>query len=176
MQTRFFDDIESSEPCGLVIFDRDGTLIENLKGLKNLLEIRWKNGVLELLKELHAEKYLIAIATNQGAVEEGLLTLNHVDAIHDQIILDAKEAGARIWAIAYCPHGKNLTGLICDCRKPKAGMLDELIGQLGHPELPTFFIGDSDSDRLAAINSKYGIKYLSVETLYDGVDMKKDWF
>jgi len=176
MQKKIFNQLVSVEPKGLVIFDRDGTLIENIKGLKNVSEIKWKPGALDFLKELTDHKYVIAIATNQGAVEEGLVTQEEVEEIHNRIALDIYEAGSQIWAISYCPHGKDLSGLSCECRKPSPGLLDELVSNFGYRNLPVYFIGDSDSDRLASINSSYRIDYLDVAQLYDATSGATDWF
>ena len=176
MQKKIFHQLDLVEPAGLVIFDRDGTLIENIKGLKNVSDIEWKVGMLSFLKKLTDHKYVIAVATNQGAVEEGLVTLAEVEAIHNRIVLDIHEAGSQIWAIAYCPHSKNLSGLSCACRKPSPGLLDELVSSFGNQKLPTYFIGDSDSDRLAALNSSYHINYFDVEKLYDDSSAATDWF
>jgi D-glycero-D-manno-heptose 1,7-bisphosphate phosphatase len=176
MNISVYSNVQGNPPAGLIIFDRDGTLIENIKGLRRVSEIVWKPRRLSFLKELTELNFTIAIVTNQGAVEEGLITEEELQVVHKKMASDIHEAGGRLWSIAYCPHGKNLSGINCKCRKPQPGMLDELVGKLGIPELPKFFIGDNESDRLAALNSKYSIKYLDIESLHDGLVMKKDWF
>ena len=52
--------------------------------------------------------------------------------------------------IRYCPHHPEGTvpelSIVCDCRKPKTGMLTSLIEQW-HPDLSrSFMLGDSDKD------------------------------
>jgi D-glycero-D-manno-heptose 1,7-bisphosphate phosphatase len=176
MKKRVFYSIEKFDPSGLVILDRDGTLIENIKGLNEVSKIVWKPGVLDFLKELSVRKFVIAIATNQGAVEEGLLSLAQVEEIHEKIVADAKENGSTIWAIAYCPHSKFVSGQVCSCRKPKSGMLDELVSDFGREKLPRVFIGDSETDRLAALNSRKNIDYAMIEEFLDPASSARERF
>lgn len=176
MKKRVFYSIEQLEPSGLVILDRDGTLIENMKGLSEVSKIVWKPGVLDFLKKLTDRKFVIAIATNQGAVEEGLVTLAQVEEIHEKIVADAKENGSTIWAITYCPHSKFASGQVCSCRKPKPGMLDELVSDFGNEKLPRVFIGDSETDRLAALNSGKYINYEMIEELLDAASAARERF
>jgi D-glycero-D-manno-heptose 1,7-bisphosphate phosphatase len=167
---------ENSSSAGLVIFDRDGTLIEDIKGLRTVSEIVWKPGRLNLLKELTELNYTIAIATNQGAVEEGLVSENELQTVHNKIALDIHEAGGRLWSIAYCPHGKKLSGVNCTCRKPKPGMLDMLFTKYEYKNSPIFFVGDSETDRLAAQFSMNDISYLDASILFQSVTTVSDWF
>lgn len=167
---------EKLPPAGLVIFDRDGTLIENIKGLKDVSDIEWKPGRLRLIKELTELNYTIAIATNQGAVEEGLITEDELEKVHNRIVLDIYEIGGRIWSIAYCPHGKNLSGINCLCRKPKPGMLDKLLLKYKNENLPAFFVGDSQTDLLAAQSSKHNINYLDANQIFHSSRPIREWF
>ena len=162
-------------PAGLVIFDRDGTLIENIKGLKSVSDIVWKPGRLSLIKELTDVNYAIAIATNQGAVEEGLISEGELERVHNKIASDIYETGGQIWAIAYCPHGKNQSGMNCPCRKPKPGMLDKLISNFMAENLPLFYIGDSETDMLAAQSSKNNINYLDANQIFESSRLARDW-
>lgn len=176
MRKRVFNSFALFEPSGLVIFDRDGTLVENIKGMSRVSDIRWKPGILDFLRVLTDKKYVIAIATNQGAVEEGLVTLTQVEEIHEKIVADAKESGSMIWAITYCAHSKLSSGQVCSCRKPKSGMLEELISDFGNEKLPKVFVGDSETDRKAALNSKLQIDYAMIEDFLDPASSARERF
>lgn len=176
MNISVYSEVQDSPPAGLIIFDRDGTLIENIKGLRNIAEIVWKPRRLSLLKKLTELNFTIAIATNQGAVEEGLITKVELLAVHKKIAFDIHEAGGKLWAIAYCPHGKYLSGANCTCRKPQPGMLDMLSLKYMHKNSPRFFIGDSETDRMAAQNSASNVIYLDSNTLFESNDPISDWF
>jgi D-glycero-D-manno-heptose 1,7-bisphosphate phosphatase len=176
MRKRVFNSLALFEPSGLVIFDRDGTLIENIKGLSRLSDVLWKQGILDCLKELTDRKYVIAVSTNQGAIEEGLVTVTQVEEIHEKIVADAEKSGSTIWAIAYCPHSKFLSGQFCSCRKPKSGMLEELISDFGNEKIPKVFIGDSETDRLAALNSRTQIAFMTIEEFLDPTSAARQGF
>jgi len=135
---------------GLAIFDRDGTLIENIKGLSKTENVKWLPGRIEVLRELSKKGFTIAIATNQGAVEEGLISESKLVNLHDDIVRQARENGIVIWSTIYCPHSKELTGKTCFCRKPKPGMIVKLIKEYGIQESHKALFGDSDTDIQAA--------------------------
>ena len=142
---------------GLAIFDRDGTLIENVKGLSKTENVKWLPGRLEVLQELSKKGFTIAIATNQGAVEEGLISESKLVKIHDYIVGQAEENGINIWSTIYCPHSKELTGKTCLCRKPKPGMIVKLIKEYGVQHSCKALFGDSDTDIQAAKSSGHAL-------------------
>jgi D-glycero-D-manno-heptose 1,7-bisphosphate phosphatase len=176
MNISVYSDDQDNQHAGLVIFDRDGTLIENIKGLRKVSEIVWKPRRLSLLKELTELKYTLAIATNQGAVEEGLISEDELQIVHNEIASDIYEAGGQLWSIAYCPHGRNLSGANCTCRKPQPGMLDMLSSKYMHKNSPIFFVGDSETDRLAAQFSASDIIYLDSNMLFESNEPISDRF
>ena len=81
---QYFEPTANSE--GLVIFDRDGTLIEDFKGLSSVEMIKWLPGRISTLKKLSSLGYTIAISTNQGALEEGLITMENLLEVHRNIV------------------------------------------------------------------------------------------
>jgi D-glycero-D-manno-heptose 1,7-bisphosphate phosphatase len=50
-------------------------------------------------------------------------------------------------AIQLCPHA---LGVACECRKPRPGMLQRIMGYYGIGPGATVFVGDNESDRAAA--------------------------
>jgi len=148
---------------GLVIFDRDGTLIENVKGLSRNFSIKWLPDRLETLKFLTERNFTIAVATNQGAIEEGIVSEPEVISVNREIVCQSAAKEADIWAIVFCPHGKNLNGLSCICRKPKPGMLIELVKLSGFKDSkPVVFFGDQATDLIAAQEANIGIEGILV--------------
>ena len=65
----------------------------------------------------------------------------------ETVIADTAEAGGKITAIYYCPHGW-CDG--CDCRKPSPGMLHQAQQDFVLDLSRTIFIGDDDRDGEAA--------------------------
>lgn len=147
----------------LYIFDKDGTLISmrrNMLGLRRPViraeDQKPKDGIVEKLNELRAAGHKIAIASNQRAISQGLITMEQAEALME----DAAEklGGLDSWRI--CPFDVHANRLIRGkpnpyrrengCRKPKPGMLLDLMADLGYQPEDTFMIGDSWRDRKAA--------------------------
>ena len=73
-----------------------------------------------------------------------------VATLHDWLRRDLAEIGARIDDIRYCPHHPE--GVVaaysgdCDCRKPRPGMLEDLIAHWQVERSGSFILGDSPRD------------------------------
>ncbi len=128
----------------LVILDRDGVINRTIDGYL-LKPDHWEPlpGSLEAIARLHHAGYAVAVATNQAALSRGLFDMAMVNAIHQRMTRLAEAAGGRIDAIAICPHNPEKA---CACRKPRPGMLLELMDRFGVTTADTVFIGDSLSD------------------------------
>jgi D-glycero-D-manno-heptose 1,7-bisphosphate phosphatase len=150
------------DTTGLIIFDRDGTLIENIKGLSNPELVKWLPERIDTLKELTRLGYTLAIATNQGAVEEGIISDRDLLNLHNSLVSEALNTDIVFWSIVYCPHGRNLTGRFCQCRKPRPGMIDKLFKEFRKPNLKTALFGDNESDIQSAISSGLPIEAFQV--------------
>ena len=103
-------------------------------------------GSLEAIARLHHAGYCIGIATNQAPVSRGLYDMSMLNAIHQRMCRLVENAGGRIDAIAICPHSPEQQ---CGCRKPKPGMLLELMARFGAAPEVTTMIGDTPADLLA---------------------------
>ncbi len=148
-----------------VILDRDGTLNEPVwnektKELDSPLhpeELKLVSGVVSALKELKKMGYLLFVATNQPAAAKGKATLRDLYAINRELRETLKKEGVELQWIFMCPHhpigcaeveSQNLVG-DCDCRKPKAGMLECAIEKYGLDRGRSFMVGDAAKDVLA---------------------------
>jgi D-glycero-D-manno-heptose 1,7-bisphosphate phosphatase len=148
---------------GLFIFDKDGTLIglkRNAVGIPRAVICPEDQvllpGVYEKLAELRAGGHRIAIASNQRAISQGLITLEQAEALMENAI--EKLGGVDAWRI--CPfdaHARlrirgqpNPYRLENTCRKPQPGMLIDLMDELGYSPEDSYMVGDSWRDRRAA--------------------------
>lgn len=89
----------------------------------------------------------LAVATNQSAVGRGWLSVAGLAAIHARLLDEAERAGARIEAIAWCPHAPDAG---CACRKPAPGLLLRLARCLRFDPAQALFVGDQLRDLDAA--------------------------
>jgi len=140
-------------PPSLVIFDRDGTLIEDTGFPVDPEKIRWQIGALEAIVWLRSQGVFVAVATNQSGVARGFFTLEQVHAFHTAMDSQIKATGGRIDAYAICPHlpnGKVVQYAVsCDCRKPKPGLVKQLLAQFQVEPQGAIMIGDRETDILA---------------------------
>ena len=133
----------------LVILDREGVINKTVDGY--VLEPRqWEPlpGSLDAIARLHHGGYNVAVATNQAALSRGLFDMAMLNAIHQRMCRLAEAAGGAIDAIAICPHSPEQD---CRCRKPKPGMLLELIERFGAIPADTTMVGDMPADIQAGL-------------------------
>lgn len=144
-----------------VIFDRDGVLnvrMPRAEYVRSWKDWRWRDGALEALAKFAQAGWRVAIVTNQAGIARGAMTEDNIAAIHAQMKREVSEAGGRIDAIYYCPHGWDEG---CSCRKPKPGMLFQAQRDLDLDLSRITFIGDDERDGQAA--EAAGCRYVSVE-------------
>jgi D-glycero-D-manno-heptose 1,7-bisphosphate phosphatase len=130
-----------------VLFDRDGTLIENVPFLHDPARIVWRPGVVEALQRLQAAGFRLAIITNQQGLGLGYFNMDQLIAVHQQMLRHLGKAGVGIEKIYFCPHSLSMQ---CDCRKPKPGMLLRALREMDLDPLQTHYIGDTADDMAAA--------------------------
>ncbi|MEV0598002.1 HAD-IIIA family hydrolase [Streptomyces sp. NPDC050315] len=126
-----------------VLFDRDGTLIEDVPYNSDPRLVRVLPGVPEALRLLRAAGIPTAVVSNQSGVGRGLLTENQVRLVNARV--DDALGGFGTWV--YCPHHPYAG---CHCRKPKPGLVIEAARRLAVPAEKCVVIGDIGADVLAA--------------------------
>ena len=128
----------------LIILDRDGVInYDSPDFIKSPAEWVPIPGSLEAIARLNQAGYRVVVASNQSGIARELFDMNILNTIHQKLHSHAQMAGAQIDAIFFCPHAAIDN---CDCRKPKAGMFEE-IGKrfkVGLRGVPT--VGDSLRD------------------------------
>src|SRR4051812_35636914 len=106
----------------LVILDRDGVInFDSDHYIKAPEEWKPIPGSLDAIARLNQWGYRVVVATNQSGVGRGLFEMDALNAIHEKMLRALAVAGGRIDAIFFCPH---TNADDCDCRKPRAGMLE----------------------------------------------------
>ena len=154
----------------LIILDRDGVINEDsdefVKSLDEWIPIP---GSIDAIADLSKAGYTIVVATNQSGIGRGLFDLDELELMHDKLCNLVEERGGRIAGIFYCPHTPDDN---CDCRKPKAGLIDAIEEELGMSAAGAFIVGDSVRDleagllkRCAPILVKTGKGHKSLATL-----------
>lgn len=128
----------------LILLDRDGVINELVpplfdRGPRTPSELIFKEDFLDFYSELNDTEVVFAVVTNQPDITRGKLSLEDNFVIVEKI----KNQFQRGVVYRECPHDNEDA---CHCRKPKPGMLLELLEDLSVSSEHAIFIGDSWTD------------------------------
>lgn len=133
----------------LVILDRDGVINHDsdqyIKSPDEWIPI---DGSPEAIAQLTRWGYRVVVVTNQSGIGRGLFDMNTLNAIHAKMHRVVTQAGGRIDAVFFCPH---TNADKCTCRKPKAGMFEQIAARYRTDLAGVPAIGDSLRDLQAAL-------------------------
>ncbi|MDG9720944.1 HAD family hydrolase [Streptomyces sp. DH24] len=130
-------------PVRAVLFDRDGTLIEDVPYNGDPGLVRPVDGAREALALLRERGIRTGVVTNQSGIARGLLTDADVRRVNRRV--DELLGPFDVWAI--CPHGPD-DG--CHCRKPEPGLVLWAAGRVCTAPADCAVIGDIGADVEAA--------------------------
>lgn len=133
-----------------VLLDRDGVLNKKpprAEYVRTWADFEWLSGAKEALKLFKDSGYRVIVVSNQAGIARGAMTEGDLADIHDRMKWEVVQAGGRIDAIYYCPHGWDDN---CECRKPKPGMLFQAQREHHLDLTRTTFVGDDERDGEAA--------------------------
>ena len=140
-----------------VFIDRDGTISEEVGYVNHPSRFQLYPYSIEAIKLLNDENWLAIVITNQAGVARGYFSEDVVKQIHEQMIRKMNDASARLDAIYYCAHhptvGEPPYRLDCDCRKPKAGLIERAAADFEIDLASSWMIGDRYSDIELAHNA-----------------------
>ena len=105
---------------GLVLLDRDGTLIRNIPFLHDPTKVEILPGVTRGCAKLQAAGLRLAIVSNQQGIGLGYFTVQDFIAVNQACCANWARSGIRISKIYFCPHS---LAEQCSCRKPASGMI-----------------------------------------------------
>lgn len=170
--------LENRQRC--VFLDRDGTL-NIYKGLiyePDQLEL--EKHAAEAVQRLNVSGYLAMAVTNQPVVARGMCSVAEVKKIHYKLSMLLGKEGAYLDDIVFCPHHPDkgypeenpVYKIDCDCRKPKTGMIDELVMKYNIDRSQSWLIGDTTRDM--ECGRRAGLRTVLVRTGEGGRDGKYD--
>ena len=137
-----------------VFLDRDGTINKYVGFLRNINDFELIDGVTEAIKKINQSGYLAIVVTNQPVIARGEVTWEELNEVHKKMATLLGKDGAYVDAIYVCPHhpDKGFEGempeykIVCDCRKPKPGLLMQAAKHFNIDISQSIMIGDSDRD------------------------------
>lgn len=136
-----------------VFLDRDGTLnfdpgylgdhdkVEILPGVKD--------GLVYLKRVLNFKLFVVS---NQSGIARGLISEEQVRSVNNKISELLSDTEPLLDEIFYCKHHPDFSkGELCDCRKPKPGMIFKAFDKYSLDLFNSFIIGDSATDILSGL-------------------------
>jgi len=132
-----------------IFIDRDGVINERRPDdyVLNFSQFVFVPGIRAALKQLASLGLPMIIISNQAAVGKGLLSVSGLEEITARMAETLREDGTVLTAAYFCTHR---TDENCICRKPKPALLQAAATDF-YIDLPrSIFIGDSETDVLAA--------------------------
>ncbi|WP_433448106.1 HAD-IIIA family hydrolase [Streptomyces sp. CA-142005] len=130
-------------PFSAVLFDRDGTLVEDVPYNGDPDRVRLLPGAEAAVALARSHGLATGVISNQSGIGRGLLTADDVHRVNERA--DALLGGLDTWV--FCPHAPDAG---CACRKPRPGLILTAAARLGVPPAACLVIGDIAADVLAA--------------------------
>lgn len=147
-----------------IFLDRDGTINKMVGFVTKPEQFELIEGAAKAIKAINKSGYLAIVVTNQPVIARGDCTFEELQTIHDKMETELGKVGAFVDAIYVCPHhtDKGFVGerpeykCICECRKPKPGLLLQAAKDFNIELSESYMIGDSHRDVEAGENA--GVK------------------
>jgi D-glycero-D-manno-heptose 1,7-bisphosphate phosphatase len=139
-----------------VFLDRDGTIIENVHHLADPALVRLIPGAAKGIQMLRDRGFVCVVVSNQSAVGRGLLTLETLELIHQEMCRQLAQAGTAVDGWYFCPEApktSDRTAIDHPDRKPAPGMLLRAAKELDLEVDSSWMVGDMVSDVMAGHNA-----------------------
>lgn len=129
-----------------VFLDRDGTINVDRGYIGSKEQFEFIPGVIEALKLLQEEGFLLIIITNQSGIARGYYTEEMYLKLNSWMLNHLEVRHIRITEVFYCPHYPMAIypkyRLKCNCRKPNLGLFWKAIHKYAINVSESYAIGD----------------------------------
>jgi len=134
--------------------DRDGTLTEEVGYVNHPSRLRILPRSAAAVRRLNAAGIAVVVVTNQAGIARGYFSPEVLAAVNAALVSQLKDEGAYLDGVDVCPRhpteGEPVYRMVCECRKPKPGLLLRAAADLGLDLGRSTRVGDKGSDLVAA--------------------------
>jgi D-glycero-D-manno-heptose 1,7-bisphosphate phosphatase len=148
-----------------LFLDRDGVINYEIEGtyVRNWEEFVFYPDAPEHIAYFNKRFQRLILATNQRGVSKGIMSLENLEKIHENMIRSIESAGGKIDRIYYCLDGETTS----PCRKPNPGMALQAAREFPDIDLKkSLMIGNNISDMMFGRNA--GMKTVFLQTTSPG--------
>jgi D-glycero-D-manno-heptose 1,7-bisphosphate phosphatase len=181
LQNKFFLDIglpdtfELSQhtinrPKRCLFLDRDNTINFDKGYTHKTSDLRFTPQIINLMVLAKRLNFLIIVVSNQSGIGRGFYDENDLWNFHYNMQSALIESNVNIDALYFCPHLPKPKDS-CGCRKPKTGLMNDIINDWNIDLDSSIFIGDSEIDKQFAEKSNIS-KFNYIQEIQDYKDVK----
>ncbi len=144
----------------VLFIDRDGVINRMVKyeygwdSPQKSVDVRLVDGIEKIISWVNKKQIPVIEISNQPGVAKGKMDQRTSDAIEAKVHKLLKSKGAEVDNIFICPHHPDAVvptlRKVCDCRKPKPGLLLKASKELQLDLETSILLGDSETDVQAA--------------------------
>ncbi|MBV6492429.1 MAG: Bifunctional protein HldE [Turneriella sp.] len=126
-----------------VILDRDKTINEDPGYLNDPAKVKLMPHAAKGISLLNKFGVRVFVASNQSGIARGLITTTQLGTVNNRITELLAKENAHVGGFFICPHADEDN---CDCRKPKSGLIKQIINKEKIDPFKTFLVGDRARD------------------------------
>lgn len=157
------------KPKKCLFLDRDNTINFDSGYTYKKSDLRFTPRIKEIIKYAKTQDFLIIVVTNQSGIGRNYFTKDDLWSFHYHMQSYLIKQDINIDSLYYCPHLPDDTK--CQCRKPKAGLVNDIMKDWNIDLQKSIFIGDSKVDKEFACNANIG-KFYFINEIEKHKDIK----
>ncbi len=150
--------------------DRDGVINKELGYITSFKDFIFLKDVHKAIKYLNEKRFIIILITNQAVIGKGIINENKLKHIHLKMVKSLRKRKAKIDDIYYAPYFKysklKKYRINRYDRKPNPGMIIRAIKKWNIDSASSFFIGDKETDKIAAQRANIKFYFKKNKSLY----------
>lgn len=134
-----------------LFLDRDGVINIDYGYVYKIEDFEFTEGIFDLLKLFINYDYRLFIVTNQSGIGRGYYSDEDFLLLTKWMLNEFQKREIQIESVEYCNHAPEEK---CHCRKPKIGMIENILSKYTVDLENSWLIGDKQSDIDLAHNMK----------------------